>query len=69
VEEKEYPVKTYLLTSLDALERYWWDMCEICVNTPLGGSSSLTGQEITIDVGLRYRLVLSILSSGYFILW
>ena len=50
VERKEYVVNTYELTSLADLEQFWWDMHEICVNTPLGGSSLLHGQEITIEV-------------------
>ena len=37
-------MKTYNLTSLGQVERYWYDMWEICISTPLGESSGLSGQ-------------------------
>ena len=50
MENKEYPMKSYELSDLSDVEQFWWDMCEICVNTPLGGSANLHGQEITLEV-------------------
>jgi hypothetical protein len=46
----EYPLKSYELTSLATLEQFWWDMYEICTNTPLGISANVNGQEITVEV-------------------
>jgi hypothetical protein len=43
-------MKSYELTDLSDVERYWWNLYEICLNTPLGGSSNLLGQEITLEV-------------------
>jgi hypothetical protein len=48
----EYPLKSYELTSLATLEQFWWDMYEICTNTPLGISANVNGQEITVEVSL-----------------
>jgi hypothetical protein len=64
----EYPLKSYELTSLATLEQFWWDMYEICTNTPLGISANVNGQEITVEVspGLTPRLYQSLqgISSG-----
>ena len=40
----------YSLDTLVEVEHYWYDLWEICINTPLGESSSLSGQEITLEV-------------------
>ena len=45
-----YPRKEYGLKSLVDVEHYWYDMWEICLNTSLGESSMLSGQEITLEV-------------------
>jgi len=50
VTAREYPLKSYELTSLATLEQFWWDMYEICVKTPLGASSNFNGKEITVEV-------------------
>jgi hypothetical protein len=65
----EYPLKSYELTSLATLEQFWWDMYEICTNTPLGISANVNGQEITVEVspGPTPRLLLE--PSVYQFLW
>jgi hypothetical protein len=30
--------------------QFWWDMYEICTNTPLGIPVNVNGQEITVEV-------------------
>jgi len=47
---RNYPVKNYYFTSMAQVERYWYDMWEICISTPLGESSGLSGQEITVEL-------------------
>jgi len=47
---RPYPEKKYKFSCVSHLELYWYDMWEICVNTPLGESLILTGQEITLEV-------------------
>ena len=47
--EREYPVRTYTFDTLDMLEKYWYEMYEICMHTPLGGSSALLGKEVVFE--------------------
>ena len=50
VEDKPYTVNTYEFETQTDVEKYWYQMYEICVYTPLGGSMSLIGKEITLEV-------------------
>ena len=52
VQDKDYPRKTYTLDGLVDVEKFWYDMWEICIFTPLGGSAALSGQEITLEVAI-----------------
>merc|ERR1740128_565732 len=62
-EGKEYTRKVYTMTSLVEVEHYWYDLWEICINTPLGESSSLSGQEITLEVMDRKPEMIAALSA------
>jgi hypothetical protein len=48
--DREYPLEEFELNCLEAVERYWHRLWEVCHLTPLGGSSAVTGQEITLEV-------------------
>ena len=42
-------MRTYTFDTLDMLEKYWYEMYEICMHTPLGGSSALLGKEVVFE--------------------
>eukprot|EP00094_Tigriopus_californicus_P009796 TCALIF_09445-PA protein Name:"Similar to Gtf3c1 General transcription factor 3C polypeptide 1 (Rattus norvegicus)" AED:0.03 eAED:0.04 QI:37/0.71/0.62/1/0.85/0.87/8/0/1945 len=48
-DEVDYPVNRYLFIKWENAEKYWFDMYEICMNTPLGSSSSVQGEEIILE--------------------
>ena len=52
MQDKDYPRNTYTLDGLVDVEKFWYDMWEICIFTPLGGSAALSGQEITLEVAI-----------------
>ena len=60
--DKDYPVEEYRLSCLQEVEQYWHRMWEICLFTPLGGPSSVTGQEITLEVMEKKPAMLEALS-------
>lgn len=49
IEDKEYPVIKYFFNSLHSVEKYWYDMCNICTNTPLGGRVVVHGKDILVE--------------------
>ena len=51
VEDKEYDSTKYHLKSLDDVAKYWYDMYEICIYTPLNQAvnSGLVGKEVTLE--------------------
>ena len=51
VEDKEYDSTSYHLKNLDDVAKYWYDMYEICIYTPLNQAvnSGLVGQEVTLE--------------------
>ena len=51
VEDKEYDATQYQLKTLDDVAKYWYDMYEICIYTPLNQAvnSGLVGKEVTLE--------------------
>ena len=51
VEDKEYDATSYHLKTLDDVAKYWYDMYEICIYTPLNQAvnSGLVGKEVTLE--------------------
>lgn len=48
--DRTFPQEEYTLSSLTDVEQFWHRLWEVCIFTPLGGSSALSGQEITLEV-------------------
>lgn len=48
--DKTFPHEEYVLSSMTDVEQFWHRLWEVCIFTPLGGSSALSGQEITLEV-------------------
>ncbi|XP_015188892.1 PREDICTED: general transcription factor 3C polypeptide 1 [Polistes dominula] len=49
VEEKTYPITKYNFNEMYIVEKYWYDMWNICVNTPLGGRLAVQGKDILLE--------------------
>lgn len=49
IEEKSYPVREYEFKSLLDVDKYWYDMWEICVHTSLGGRLAVQGKDILLE--------------------
>ncbi|XP_014614359.1 PREDICTED: general transcription factor 3C polypeptide 1 [Polistes canadensis] len=49
IEEKTYPITKYNFNEMDIVEKYWYDMWNICVNTPLGGRLAVQGKDILLE--------------------
>eukprot|EP00095_Tigriopus_kingsejongensis_P011852 maker-scaffold493_size155937-snap-gene-0.21 protein:Tk11852 transcript:maker-scaffold493_size155937-snap-gene-0.21-mRNA-1 annotation:"general transcription factor 3c polypeptide 1" len=49
LEGVEYPTKRYGFSKWEEAEKYWFDMYDICMNTPLGSSTSVQGEEIILE--------------------
>lgn len=49
IEDKEYPVTKYFFNSMPSVEKYWYDMWNICVNTPLGSRVVVHGKDILVE--------------------
>nr|XP_050861343.1 general transcription factor 3C polypeptide 1 [Vespula vulgaris] len=49
IEEKTYPVTKYNFNEMYIVEKYWYDMWNICVNTPLGGRLAVQGKDILLE--------------------
>ncbi|KAG8312735.1 General transcription factor 3C polypeptide 1 [Homalodisca vitripennis] len=46
---KEYPVHQYYFNSLSAVERYWYELWNICMNTLLGGRMCMSGKVVEVE--------------------
>ncbi|XP_015608744.1 general transcription factor 3C polypeptide 1 [Cephus cinctus] len=61
IEEKEYPVMKYTFDSMQALEKYWYDMWNTCINTFLGGRLVVQGKDILLeDLGKKTEMIQAI---------
>lgn len=49
IEDKEYPVTKYFFDNIQTVEKYWYDMWNICINTPLGGRLVVHGKDIVVE--------------------
>lgn len=49
IEDKSYPSTKYEFTSLQAVEKYWYEMWNICINTCLGERSAVEGKDILLE--------------------
>ncbi|XP_072745802.1 general transcription factor 3C polypeptide 1 [Anoplolepis gracilipes] len=49
IEDKVYPVIKYSFERMQIVEKYWYDMWTICVNTPLGGRLAVHGKDILLE--------------------
>ena len=49
IEDKVYPVIKYEFQSLPDVEKYWFDMWEICIDTCLGGRLAVQGKDILLE--------------------
>ncbi|XP_034950383.1 general transcription factor 3C polypeptide 1 [Chelonus insularis] len=49
IEDKEYPVSKYFFERITDVEKYWYDMWHICINTHLGGRLAVQGTEIILE--------------------
>ncbi|KAK2581360.1 hypothetical protein KPH14_008126 [Odynerus spinipes] len=49
IEEKIYPVMKYNFNEMYIVEKYWYDMWNISVNTPLGGRLAVEGKDILLE--------------------
>ena len=60
--EGNYPLEMYTLSTLSDVEQFWHRLWEVCIFTPLGGSSAVSGQEITLEVMERKPAMIAALS-------
>ncbi|KAL0120525.1 hypothetical protein PUN28_008329 [Cardiocondyla obscurior] len=49
IEDKTYPVTKYFFDHTQDVEKYWYDMWNICVNTLLGGRLVVHGKDILLE--------------------
>uniref|UniRef100_A0A6V7I8R1 Uncharacterized protein n=1 Tax=Bracon brevicornis TaxID=1563983 RepID=A0A6V7I8R1_9HYME len=49
IEEKDYPIQHYCFDKIQIVEKYWYDMWNICINTPLGGRLAVQGTDIVLE--------------------
>ncbi|KYN36248.1 General transcription factor 3C polypeptide 1 [Trachymyrmex septentrionalis] len=49
IEDKMYPVTKYFFDRTRAVEKYWYEMWTICVNTLLGGRLVVHGKDILLE--------------------
>ncbi|XP_033321902.2 general transcription factor 3C polypeptide 1 [Megalopta genalis] len=49
IEDKPYPVYTYNFDELSTVEKYWYDMWNTCISTPLGGRLVVQGMDIVLE--------------------
>ena len=49
IEDKTYPIIKYTLNSITEVEKYWYDMWEICIDTCLGGRLAVQGKDILLE--------------------
>lgn len=48
-QEMDYRVMRFHFGSFQDVDQYWYQMWNICVNTPLGGRMCVSGKEITLE--------------------
>ncbi|KZC03777.1 General transcription factor 3C polypeptide 1 [Dufourea novaeangliae] len=49
IEDKPYPVYNYHFDRLSVVEKYWYDMWNTCISTPLGGRLVVQGKDIVLE--------------------
>ncbi|XP_076248237.1 general transcription factor 3C polypeptide 1 isoform X2 [Calliopsis andreniformis] len=49
IEDKPYPILKYKFDGMHTVEKYWYDMWNICISTPLGGRLVVQGKEIVLE--------------------
>ncbi|KOC70674.1 General transcription factor 3C polypeptide 1 [Habropoda laboriosa] len=49
IEDKPYPVIKYNFDGIQVVEKYWYDMWNTCINTPLGGRLVVQGKDIVLE--------------------
>ncbi|XP_078042663.1 general transcription factor 3C polypeptide 1 [Augochlora pura] len=49
IEDKPYPVYKYNFDELATVEKYWYDMWNTCISTPLGGRLVVQGTDIVLE--------------------
>ncbi|XP_076473341.1 general transcription factor 3C polypeptide 1 isoform X2 [Bombus vancouverensis nearcticus] len=49
IEDKQYLVIKYNFTEIQVVEKYWYDMWNTCMNTPLGGRLVVEGKDIVLE--------------------
>ncbi|KAK0180773.1 hypothetical protein PV327_003123 [Microctonus hyperodae] len=49
IQEKTYPVTKYFFDKMQTVEKYWYDMWYICINTRLGGRLAVQGTDIILE--------------------
>lgn len=49
IEDKDYPVTMYTFESMQVVEKYWYDVWNICLNTDLGGRLAVEGKDIVLE--------------------
>ncbi|XP_076636938.1 general transcription factor 3C polypeptide 1 [Colletes latitarsis] len=49
IEDKSYPVTKYNFNGIQVVEKYWYDMWNICMNTSLGGRLVVQGKDIVLE--------------------
>ncbi|XP_076762945.1 general transcription factor 3C polypeptide 1 [Xylocopa sonorina] len=49
IEDKSYPVMKYNFDEIQTVEKYWYDLWNTCINTPLGGRLVVQGKDIVLE--------------------
>ncbi|KOX75217.1 General transcription factor 3C polypeptide 1 [Melipona quadrifasciata] len=49
IEDKSYPIIKYNFDEIQIVEKYWYDMWNTCMNTPLGGRLVVQGKDIVLE--------------------
>ncbi|XP_031843956.1 general transcription factor 3C polypeptide 1 isoform X2 [Nomia melanderi] len=49
IEDKSYPIYKYSFDELSVVEKYWYDMWNTCISTPLGGRLVVQGKDIVLE--------------------
>ncbi|XP_066593076.1 general transcription factor 3C polypeptide 1 [Prorops nasuta] len=49
IEDKVYPITRYTFNQTQVVEKYWYDMWNICINTTLGGRQTVVGKDILLE--------------------
>ncbi|CAL7934994.1 unnamed protein product [Xylocopa violacea] len=58
IEDKSYPVMKYNFDEIQTVEKYWYDLWNTCINTPLGGRLVVQGKDIVLeDLGKKSDMI------------